>query len=174
MQQISKIISLWKSKIMLQQHSIQQLNDLKVILEKIDESEFTSTMETVFYSSIAKHTQHIITFYQRFIKCYEKDIINYEKRKRNTELLTNKALALESIDLIQQFLSQNLDEKSLILKIKIENESAFLPTSLARELLYLSEHTTHHLALIRLGLENLNPEKNLFVGVGMAYSTPKI
>lgn len=158
---------------MLHEYSIQQLSELTQLLEIIDETEYTQTMEEVFYSTIGKHTRHIIEFYDAFYKGYKSGFLCYDERKRKLKWENEKAEALRKIEKLQKKLSHIPDEKNLILKLEIQGNSYHMPTTVAREFLYLMEHTTHHLALIRIGLQNINPGKNEFETLGVAYSTPK-
>jgi hypothetical protein len=48
-----------------------------------------------------------------------------------------------------------------------------LQTSYARELVYLTEHSIHHFALIKIGLQQLNPDLILDENFGYAASTIK-
>ena len=158
---------------MLHEYAINQLKDLVELLENLDNDEYTQPMEEVFESAIGKHTRHIIDFYQIFYKGYKKGILSYDDRKRKVTYEFDKNLAIEKLLQIQKKLSKIPDEKDLILKTKLNQQSYFMPTTVAREFLYLMEHTTHHIALIRIGLHNLNPAKNQLNDLGIAYSTPR-
>lgn len=158
---------------MLNEYSVNQLKDLAKLLDGLTDEEYSQIMETVFKSTVGKHTRHILEFYQVFYKGYKDGMLSYDKRKRNERIETDRKFAIDKLKKLQKRLSKIPDEKNLILKMKVNNQSYFMPTTVAREFLYLMEHTTHHVALIRIGLENLNPEKNRFQDLGVAYSTPK-
>ena len=158
---------------MLHENSIKQLRELSELLSLIDDSEFTEPMEVVFGSTIGRHTRHILEFYDAFYKGYKSGILHYGGRKRKLKFETNRNAAISKIEKLNKKLHKIPDEKDLILKLKINENSYFMPTTVAREFLYLMEHTTHHIALIRIGLQNINPEKNEFESLGVAYSTPK-
>ena len=157
---------------MLQKFAIKQLEDLSDLLNQLSEDEYSTPMERVFNSTIGKHTRHIIEFYQLFLKAYESLNLCYDQRSRNTKIETCIDEAIFIIKEIIQQLNSNLENKELQLKTCILNEELYLKTSVSRELLYLLEHTTHHLASIRIGVSNLKPDFNSLQELGLAYSTP--
>lgn len=157
---------------MLQKFAIKQLEDLSDLLNQLSEDKYSTPMERVFNSTIGKHTRHIIEFYQLFFKAYESLNLCYDQRSRNTNLENSINEALFAIKEIIQQLDSNLENKELQLKTCILNEDLLLKTSVSRELLYLLEHTTHHLASIRIGVSNLDPDFNGQLELGVAYSTP--
>lgn len=148
-----------------------QLQDLVHLLMNIDDKHYTVPMERAFESSIGKHTRHIIEFYQLFIEAYNNGDLNYDLRIRNPKLETQKFMALKELEAIMNNLINITENKDLILKSHINGIDYKFPTSVHRELLYLVEHTTHHLALMRIGISNLKENIILPESLGMAYST---
>lgn len=148
-----------------------QLQDLVHLLKNIDEKYYSVPMEKAFESTIGKHTRHIIEFYQLFLEAYNNGNLNYDHRERNTEFETHKFVALKELEAIMNNLNNITENKDLILKSHINGIDYKFPTSVHRELLYLVEHTTHHLALMRIGVSNLKENIILPESLGMAYST---
>lgn len=160
--------------IMLRSFSIQQIKQLQELLQSLSSEQFSSFKDPVFGSSIGKHTRHIIEFYISFFDFYEKEIpLSYDDRKRVAEFETNLKLANEQLDIISKKLSENFEEKEAVLKYQIHQKTFYTKTSISRELNYLNEHTTHHIALIRMILSQLDVDANKFGSLGVAYSTPK-
>ncbi|MDO5654668.1 MAG: hypothetical protein Q4G27_00845 [Flavobacteriaceae bacterium] len=157
---------------MLYDYSVMQLKKFEALLYQINQIEFTSTMENVYHSSIGMHSRHIIEFYEMFCSGYDVGVINYEKRNRNSAYETDVNLAINRIKFLQEELFKCRPDKDLKLIIELDETKIEMPTTSRRELLYLMEHTTHHIALIRMGLQNINAAKNTFEKLGMAYSTP--
>ena len=55
----------------------------------------------------------------------------------------------------------------------LSDESLKVPTNEERELVYNIEHAIHHMAIIRIGIENDFPHAHLPDKFGFAYSTIK-
>lgn len=110
-------------------------------------------MENVSFSgSIGQHSRHIIEFYEQFLFSCQIGEINYDSRKRNPTLESNQTECIKSIENIITALN-NLD---LVddMQIKVTNNFSNHVSSIGRELMFLNEHTVHHLALIRIIAEN--------------------
>lgn len=159
---------------MLHEFAVKQLKDLIHLLDRIDDNEYSQPMESVFYSTVGKHTRHIIEFYHIFYKGYKKGSLSYDKRKRQPEIETNKLLAINKLDKLLTKLKRIPNDKNLELKVNIHGKTYKMPTTVSREFLYLMEHTTHHIALIRVGISNINPSFQYEENIGIAYSTPNI
>lgn len=156
---------------MLYNFAEKQLSDLIDLLENMDDKQFSASMEDVFQSSIGKHTRHIIEFYQSLLTAYHGGILNYDQRQRNIQLETHKFAAIEEIKTILKDLEQIDENKNLELQTKINEKEYIIPTTVFRELFYLMEHTTHHLALMRMGMANLSEKISIPHDFGYAYST---
>lgn len=131
------------------QQTIHDLKALSLFLNKINSLDFCSNMDQVSFSgSIGQHTRHIIEFYEQFLLTYQIGEINYDLRKRNQILESNQNECVNSIENIINVLN-NMD---LVhdLQILVTNNFSNHVSSVGRELMFLNEHTVHHLALIRI------------------------
>jgi hypothetical protein len=151
-------------------HSFAQL---KETLDQLSETEYTQPSKILFNASIGQHVRHIIELYICLYNGYETGMVNYEKRKRDTRIETDKAFAAALMEMI----CNNIDKenKSLLLDSSYDEQSAdsiVVETNYYRELIYNLEHTVHHMALIRVGINEVSsiaiPE-----GFGVATSTIK-
>ena len=103
----------------------------------------------------------------------EKKQVNYESRERNLLIENSPDYTLQVIEEIKQNLaSSNLCQEIVFIQTIGELEVK-LSTSIARELIYLSEHTIHHFALIKIGFKAICPHKFLSEDFGVADSTKK-
>ncbi len=107
-------------------------------------------------NTIGQHVRHIIEMFQCLETGYLNGEVDYEKRKRDQQIETDKDLAL---GLLQEIIWQiNKENKSLRL-LTYYDDSTDLPekieTNYFREIAYNLEHTIHHMALIRVGLHEL-------------------
>ncbi len=154
----------------------QNLNQLKNILIQIDDTDLCKKLPILSYSSIGMHIRHILEFYTCLIEARQTKIINYDSRKRNTELENNTDICVFLIDDIIKSINSFNDDEDLTLiadysKEVNKEETITLKTSLYRELLYNIEHCTHHMAIIKIGLKALEKEISIHEGFGVAPST---
>lgn len=149
------------------------LGQLSFSLEQLSESEYTRQSKSLFNASIGQHVRHVIELFSCLFNGYESGEVNYEKRKRDTRIETDKELALEMIDMICNGLEK--PDKDLRLHVNYDEDSVnttTVVTNYHRELIYNLEHTVHHMALIRVGLNEVSTVE-VPDGFGVATSTIK-
>jgi hypothetical protein len=151
-----------------------QLTDAINQLEHVD---YKRPLENLSGSSVGQHVRHIIEFYQCMMNGYKNASINYDLRVRDKMIEESREFAIQCINKIM-FEIQSADlKKPLVLEVSyengIENNSIQLPTSFERELVYNIEHAIHHMALIKIGIKEINSEIILPVEFGVAASTIK-
>src|SRR6476659_3374551 len=124
-------------------------------------------------NTIGQHVRHVIELFQCLESGYPDNSVNYEKRKRDVVIETNKDLALQLLQNI--YLQLDKPDKELVLHTSYDDnsdESISIPTNYFREIAYNLEHTIHHMALIRVGINEVStisvPDQ-----FGVAYSTMK-
>lgn len=148
-------------------------DQLEASLNELSPMEYSQPSKILFNASIGQHVRHIIELYICLHNGYESGTVSYEKRKRDMRIETDKDLANELIHMIcnniekpdkVMLLHSNCDEHS--------EESIIMSTNYYRELLYNLEHTVHHMALIRVGINDVS-EIELPEGFGVATSTIK-
>jgi len=149
-----------------------QLQSLKSLLCHLSDEHYNTNISHLTNSSIGAHTRHIIELLKCTIDGYNKCEIDYIKRNRNLTLERDRFLAISTIIELEKNLKQP-DKQLLMVTEKQENVfETIVTTTYFREVVYNTEHTIHHLALIKVGLielkmEIVNPD------FGMAYSTIK-
>ena len=62
-------------------------------LNQLSADEYIQPSKTLFNASIGQHVRHIIELFLCLEKGYESGVVNYEKRKRDYQIETNKDLA---------------------------------------------------------------------------------
>jgi len=156
------------------QRAIQNVfTQLSESLQQLNNEEYSQQSHNLFKATIGQHVRHIIELFICLEQGYEKGLINYEKRKRDYTIESNKEVAIE---LLQQIpLQLQMHEKNLLLEATYDensNDTILISTNYFRELVYNLEHTVHHMALIRVGINEVSsiavPE-----GFGVASSTIK-
>ena len=157
----------------LQQSVNNTLVQLAATLQQISDVEYAKPCKTLFNNTIGQHVRHIIDSFLCLEKGYNSGLINYEKRERNTLTETNIVVAEKLLLEIKNNL--NKDNKDLQLEAVFDeqqNEPVIISTNYYREVAYNLEHTIHHMALIRVGVNEickiLLPEN-----FGVAHSTIK-
>ena len=122
-------------------------------------------------ATIGEHVRHVIELFQCLEKGYDTGIVNYEKRKRDHEIENNKELA----SFLLKEIYQNIDKPNKEILLEAEDycdpmEIVSISSNYYRELAYNLEHSIHHMALIRVGINEVSSVK-LPKEFGVAYST---
>ena len=163
-----------KQPAMILKQSIQQIFvQLSQTLDELSNDEYRQQSKALLNATIGEHVRHIIELFQCLEKGYDTGVVNYEKRKRDHEIENNKELASSLLKDIYQ----NIDKPNKDIFLEAEDycdsiEIVSIPSNYYRELAYNLEHTIHHMALIRVGINEVSivrlPEE-----FGVAYSTVK-
>lgn len=142
-------------------------------LKQITDAEYTQPSKILFNATIGQHVRHVIELFLCLEKGYDEGTVNYEKRKRDYNIETSKAFA---IDLLKN-IYHRLERPNVDIVLEAEDytdttEVVAVPSNYYRELAYNLEHTIHHMALIRVGINEVStitlPDE-----FGVAYSTLK-
>ena len=150
------------------QHILGQLDDS---LHQLSDQQYTSSIKKLFNASIGQHVRHIIEFFACLDKGYNTGIVNYEKRERDLLIERDKETARKLLQSI--LLSATRANKDIILEANYDehqNGYIHIKTNYLREIAYNLEHTIHHMALIRVGINEL-AEIQLPQEFGVAPST---
>lgn len=130
---------------------------LTISMNDLSQEEYIRPCQTLSNNTIGQHIRHIIELFQCLENGYETGLVNYEKRKRDVSIETNKELAKELLQSIYKNLSR--PDKSLTLEAAYSDNSADaiqISTNFYREIAYNLEHTIHHMALIRVGVNEVS------------------
>ncbi|MCL9771076.1 DinB family protein [Flavobacterium sp. HXWNR69] len=153
---------------MLVQIVKQNLSENIDLLQQLTNEEFTLSFPELSNATIGEHMRHIIELLGSLVDRYESGIINYDKRKRDIVLQTDKT---EAIKILEKYRFE-LDKpnKQLALAHNCFSDTETLETNYFRELLYNLEHSIHHQALIKVALYRL-PHIKVSDSFGIAPST---
>ena len=142
-------------------------------LQQLSAEQYKQPSKILFNATIGQHTRHIVELFIELDKGYETGTVNYEKRKRDYLIETDKDFAASLLFEIYNRL--NKPDKELILESNYDehsNEVIAIKSNYYREVIYNLEHTVHHMALIRVGVTEVSGIK-LPEGFGVASSTIK-
>jgi hypothetical protein len=163
-----------QNKLMLLKKPIEdvfiQLSD---VLAKLTDKEYTQPSRILFNATTGQHVRHIIELFQCLENGYDEGLVNYEKRKRDYRIETDKGFA--GFLLRKIYRSLDKPNRRIILEAEDYNETAetiTIPSNYYREIAYNLEHTIHHMALIRVGINEV-ASITLPDEFGVAYSTVK-
>ncbi len=159
---------------MLLKHPIQNIFvQLSDSLDQLSGEEYKQPSNILFSATIGQHVRHIIELFLCLEKGYDEGVVNYEKRKRDYRIETDKDFAASLLKDVYHRL--NRPNKDIILEAEDYGDTAeivAIPSNYYREIAYNLEHTIHHMALIRVGINEVSSVvlPNEF---GVAYSTVK-
>ena len=143
---------------MLQQTNIEIIDQLIDLLNDIDSEVYKDALQPLHYSTVGQHVRHITEFYLCALNGYENGMVDYDARERNLLIEIDKDFTIKILENVKYQLQTLKLDCSLILKSKFGgNEAMEIPSSFFRELTYLIEHTIHHLAIIKIGLNEVYP-----------------
>jgi uncharacterized damage-inducible protein DinB len=138
------------------------LDNIQAYLIKIEVEEYIQPMEKMEGSSIGQHTRHLLEFYECFFSQNKSgNVIDYNNRKIDKSLEENPKKAISFLSKLKKYLDNIHVNNKLKLKVNYylnnEDNSVTIDTCFERELVFLIDHTIHHLAIIKTGLKLVNP-----------------
>ena len=138
------------------------------LLRQLTNDEFTQKNPELSNATIGEHVRHIIELFGCLLDNYNYGLINYDDRKRDLLLQTDKN---EAITILEKYLLE-LDKPNKVLSLTYNCFSTIelLQTNYYRELIYNLEHSIHHQALIKVALHSL-PHIKIPSSFGVAPST---
>lgn len=151
--------------------SSQIFNQLSTIINQIREKDYRTNLTILRENSIGKHVRHILDLFDCVIDSSETGFLNYDQRKRCPHTETDKEFALQRIESVREKINVLDLEKEALLQQNFGELKIETPTTVKRELLYNIEHCIHHLAIIRIGIENNFKNVEIPENFGVAYST---
>jgi hypothetical protein len=146
---------------------------LSETIRLLSPSQYVQECSHLGNNTIGQHVRHVIELFQCLESGYTDNRVNYEKRKRDVAIETDKDLALRLLRDIYMHLDK--PDKELVLQASYDeqtDESISIPTNYFREIAYNLEHTIHHMALIRVGIKEVS-DITLPDEFGVASSTVK-
>ena len=142
-------------------------------IEQLTNEQYTAKIPLLSNATIGQHVRHTVELFLCLDKGYESGLVNYEKRERDIDIETNKDFANSLLKKIFKNLSK--ENRQLILETSYDEHShqtIRIDTNYYREIVYNLEHTVHHMALIRIGINAIS-EISLPESFGVAGSTVK-
>ena len=137
--------------------NIRWLRQALRLLERLDDSVYSSTAPGLAPHRVGAHLRHILEFYQCFLDGLDGSHIDYDSRRRGESIERSRHAASIAITSIIHALGAHAEQERIVW-VRMEDAEAsgvansFMESSISRELQVLSSHTVHHFALIAMTL----------------------
>jgi len=133
------------------------LGQVETILDLIERDSSGRAETTYRDRSLGKHIRHIIDHILAFKAAEKSGLLDYDRRNRGSDIEEDLDTARQFLDSLREWLA-NAESRSLPLRVKSEIDcqasvSELFESNSDRELLYLINHTIHHIAYMRLLME---------------------
>ena len=149
---------------------IEQLQSLSNLLIILDDNQYTRNNRLLGNASIGGHTRHIIELLKCAVDGYYTGNVDYINRSRNLSLESERIAAMQELENLQSLIIKA--DRELKLAVESQGPPVYVRTTFYREIVYNTEHTIHHLALIRVALREMNLDI-VSDDFGVAHSTIK-
>ncbi len=150
------------------------LDQMSDAVRQLSEVEFVKPSITLSGASIGQHLRHTLEFFICLEQGYKQGLINYDKRSHDKMIENDKEIALEVIQRIRSFVTDQTKDKTLMLEVGYDlssNENVSVQTNYLRELTYNIEHAVHHMAIMKIGINEVAAHIKLPSDFGVAAST---
>lgn len=158
----------------LSQAATNILDQLAELVKQIHDTDYMTPSEILNGATIGAHIRHTIEFFLCFEKGYKAGTINYDKRRHDKLIETNRSLALAAIEEVKQFVTSLQHDAALKIEVGYDLEKdqyIEVATNAGRELVYNIEHAVHHMAIIGIGIRHAAPYVKIGKDFGIAAST---
>lgn len=156
----------------LQQTTTLTLQQLIDLLLHIKANVYTQPIPVLSGSSVGKHIRHITEFYLCLFQGIAIGEVEYDSRKRDPMLETDKDFAIQTLEEIIEHISYLDSDQPVNLKASyLLDNAAVIPTTLYRELIYNLEHCIHHMATLRIAIGTTSAQYVFPHNFGLAPST---
>lgn len=133
------------------------LHQLAFSVGQLTQEQFVQPSSRLHQGTVGQHIRHIIEFYQCLEKGYACGLVDYEDRARDHRTETNKDYACSLLlELAGGLAKVNTDLRLLVSYGLQDQQPVDLATNYYREIAYNLEHTIHHMALVRVGIEEVS------------------
>ena len=153
--------------------SEQVLRQLVGLIDQLKDEQFACPLPILSGNTIGKHIRHIIELYDQLLNGYESGIVNYDDRQRDQRIETESSYAINKLMQIMSECESKSDKPiQLIVDYSMDDHTNVkVNSSYKRELAYNMEHAIHHMAIIKMAVENEFEKIILDKSFGVAPST---
>ncbi len=130
----------------------------QTLITGLSDEQYTHIALPYLQSAIGGHMRHILDVNHAVTGWPVNALVDYDVRRRAHPVETERDIALQEWRHIVDWL-ETLDEADMVSPVSVKSEvclshqaCAQMPSTLGRELAFVSSHAVHHLALIRVSL----------------------
>ena len=159
---------------MLQASAKELLNQLKQIVLVCKEEDFSKPLAELSESTFGQHVRHTLEFFLCLFDAKNEGVINYDNRKHDKLIETDRKLAISVIESVIKFLDEQVDDFDINFEANYtleEGKIQKMSSSFHRELAYNIEHAIHHMALLKVAVNQTLTYIDLPAHFGVATST---
>lgn len=132
------------------------IEQMMIVLHRLTPAQYSQKLDTFHGASLGEHFRHIYEFQECLLNHTEGEILCYDDRKRSLDLQNSMTLLYTKFESFKDILLKN-PKTNYLLEVKHflgEAGDCYVNSSFHRELLFVFDHTIHHLAIIRIGIES--------------------
>jgi len=129
------------------------LEQLSLVIEECKEEDFAKPLDALSGSTFGQHIRHTLEFFICLYDAKNNGKINYDQRKHDQLIETDKKLAKSLTTSIRKFLDENQEDFEVYFEANYSEEigqNLSMKSSFYRELAYNIEHAIHHIALLKV------------------------
>jgi hypothetical protein len=146
------------------------LHELSELLRTLNSDDYVKTFHILQDNSIGMHVRHVLEFYDCLMSGLDLNQVDYDARRRNPVWQSDVQEAINVTEHISTWLTSV--QHDFPMKLIYHKDFQFeLDTTLYRELAYNQEHSIHHMAIIRICLQQEFPDLKISSTFGVANST---
>jgi len=150
------------------------LQQLRSVVDQIHPYDYSKPSEALSGSSVGQHLRHTLEFFFCFQQGFDTGTINYDKRAHDKFIESDKHSAIRAIDRVSEFVMNLQTDTNLVLEVGYDTKNEdfiTLKTNASRELVYNIEHAVHHMAIMKIGIQEVASYIKLPADFGVAAST---
>ena len=154
-------------------YNIDILRKIDALLMQLSNTQLQRPSALLFGGTIGQHLRHILEFHTCLLANNEVERFSYDRRERNLLIETEVDVARSATDNNIRLMSGITHDHDLAMESELPGSAdpVVQRTTLKRELAYLADHGVHHLAMVRMVLEQELPHVVLPEHLGVAVST---
>lgn len=159
---------------MLHSTAKELLSQLSTIIENCQKEDYDKSLPELSGSTFGQHVRHTLEFFICLFDAKNNGSVNYDNRKHDKLIETDKKLSQSVIQSIMTFLDENTEDFAISFEANYslkEGEINAMQSSFFRELSYNIEHAIHHMALLKVAVNQTLDYIQLPENFGVASST---
>jgi Uncharacterized protein conserved in bacteria len=155
--------------------TLQMNGKILKLLHQIDDKAYRKSLKIYSGSSLGSHFRHILDFYNCLLEGIDKGTIDYSNRERSESIETKTLEAQKAFIRVNEAVADLEDDRPIAVLADFSGHRRPLVNStVGRELMFAFDHTIHHMAIIKMGIQANFPEIDMDEQLGVAPSTQKI